>query len=153
VQRLEQQAIPGAAIPNWNEPFLSRKDSQGIQVRFGSLHRGISFVWRRIPDSNWRGCPGVDASFAKFFDQGGNKTFFSIGISPRRYQHFNDQHLVGARLGQGGMVQINPEVAWSQRKEPMEKVSSGYPAAMLAAWMALEGVLSRWLTRGTSSLR
>src|SRR6267143_177872 len=44
----------------FHEPFLSRKYSGGIQVRFGLLHRVISTVRRRVPDPNWRDCPGVE---------------------------------------------------------------------------------------------
>src|SRR6266480_3646280 len=44
----------------FHEPFLSRKYSGGIQVRFGSLHRVISTVRRRVLDPSWRDCPGVE---------------------------------------------------------------------------------------------
>jgi hypothetical protein len=67
--------------------------------------------------------------FAKLLDPGSNKTSFPIGVGPRRYQHFNQQHLVGARLGQRGIVQINPEVAWSQRKETLEKIVLWIPSS------------------------
>src|SRR5882724_7829243 len=43
-----------------NEPFLSRKYSGGIRARFGLLHRGISIDRRRVPDPDWRDCPGVE---------------------------------------------------------------------------------------------
>src|ERR1700732_4093029 len=38
----------------FHEPFLSRKYSGEIRVRFGLLHRVISTVRRRVPDPNWR---------------------------------------------------------------------------------------------------
>src|SRR6266446_10284713 len=44
----------------FHEPFLSRKYSGGIRVRFGLLHRVISTVRRRVPDPNCRDCPGVE---------------------------------------------------------------------------------------------
>src|SRR6267154_5827787 len=43
-----------------HEPFLCRKYSEGIQVRFGLLLRGISIVRRRVPYPNWRDYPGVE---------------------------------------------------------------------------------------------
>ena len=45
-------------------PFLSRKYSEGIRVRFGLLYRGISIVRRRVPEPNWRDCPGVETPSA-----------------------------------------------------------------------------------------
>src|SRR6266478_8877207 len=43
-----------------HEPSLCRKYSEGIRVRFGLLHRGISIVRRRARDPSWRDCPGVE---------------------------------------------------------------------------------------------
>src|ERR1700674_2206794 len=43
-----------------HEPSLCRKYSEGIRVRFGLLHRGISIVRRRVPYPNWRDYPGVE---------------------------------------------------------------------------------------------
>src|SRR5260370_20060295 len=43
-----------------HQPFLCRKYSEGIRVRFGLLHRGISIVRPTVPYPNCRHCPGVE---------------------------------------------------------------------------------------------
>ena len=63
---------------------------------------------------------------------------FSDWCQYLKIQHFNHQYLVGAQLGQCGIVRINPEVAWYQQRNRWKRSSSGYPAAMLAACIALE---------------
>ena len=69
---------------------------------------------------------------------GRQQDLFSNWCESLKIPTLNHQHLVGARLRQCGIVQINPEVTWSQRKERWKRSSFGYPVAMLAARMALE---------------
>src|ERR1700730_9115603 len=92
-------ATGGANRPPPNDPLARSVSKKNTIMSFGSMPASPSFSTRPA-----------------------TRPFFLLVSSPGRYQHFNHQHLVGARLGQCGIVQINPEVAWSQRKETLEKV-------------------------------